>query len=260
VGGWSDDLALAHVLADAADAITQARYQASDLVVDTKPDLTPVSDADCAVEDVVRRILDEHRPHDAVVGEERGATGGGSRRWIVDPIDGTKNFVRGTPSWATLLALEVEGTIAVGVVSAPALARRWWAARGDGAWVRSPAGTRRCQVSQVASLTDAFLSYASLIGWEEHGRLPQFLDLTRQVWRTRAYGDFWSHMLVAEGAVDTSCEPEVSVWDLAALQPIVEEAGGRFSDLSGQARADGGSVVCSNGLLHDAVLAVLNGK
>ena len=255
---WSDDLALAHELADAADAITQARYQASDLVVDTKPDLTPVSDADRAVEDAVRRILADRRPKDAVVGEERGATGTGDRRWIVDPIDGTKNFVRGTPSWATLLALEVDGSVVVGVVSAPALARRWWAARGEGAWVRSPAGVRRCAVSGVATLADAFLSYASLQGWEQSGRLGQFLDLTRGVWRTRAYGDFWSHMLVAEGAVDLSCEPEVSLWDLAALQPIVEEAGGRFTDLGGVARADGGSVVCSNGLLHDAALAALN--
>ena len=256
--GWSDDLALAHELADAADAITQARYQASDLVVETKPDLTPVSDADRAVEDDVRRILADRRPHDAVVGEERGTTGTGSRRWIVDPIDGTKNFVRGTPSWATLLALEVDATVVVGVVSAPALARRWWAARGEGAWVRSPAGERRCAVSRVASLGDAFLSYASLQGWEEDGRLPQFLDLTRAVWRTRAYGDFWSHMLVAEGAVDLSCEPEVSLWDLAALQPIVEEAGGRFTDLAGVAGPGGGSVVCRHGLLHADVLAALN--
>jgi histidinol-phosphatase len=255
---WSDELALAHELADAADAITQTRFAAADLVVETKPDLTPVSDADRAVEDVVRRLLAERRPGDAVLGEERGASGGGSRRWIIDPIDGTKNFVRGTPSWATLLALEVDGTVVVGVVSAPALSRRWWAARGDGAWVRSPAGTRRCQVSQVASLDDAFLSYASLSGWEARGTLPQFLELARRVWRTRAYGDFWSHVLVAEGAVDLSCEPEVSLWDLAALQPIVEEAGGRFSDLAGVARADAGSVMCSNGLLHEEALALFS--
>ena len=254
---WSDDLALAHQLADAADAITQARFAAADLVVESKPDLTPVTDADRAVEDELRRLIGERRPGDAVVGEERGDSGSGARRWIVDPIDGTMNFVRGTPSWATLVALEVDGVVVVGVVSAPSLARRWWAARSDGAWVRSPAGTRRCAVSQVASLDDAFLSYASLTGWEEHRRLPQFLDLARRVWRTRAYGDFWSHMLVAEGAVDLSCEPEVSLWDLAALQPIVEEAGGRFSDLSGIARPDGGSVVCTNGLLHDEVLALL---
>ena len=257
MAGWDDELALAQELADAADALTTSRYLAHDLVVETKPDLTPVSDADRAVEDAVRRILADRRPHDAVVGEERGRSGTGSTRWIIDPIDGTKNFVRGTPSWATLLALEVDGTVVVGVVSAPALARRWWASRGSGAWVRSPAGTRQCRVSQVAGLDDAFLSYASLHSWEPHGLLPQFLDLTRRVWRTRAYGDFWSHMLVAEGAVDISCEPEVSLWDLAALQPIVEEAGGRFTDLSGAPRPDGGSVVCSNGRLHDDVLAAL---
>ena len=257
MGTWADDLALGHELADAADEITRARFEAADLVVEAKPDLTPVTDADRAVEDAVRRLLADRRPDDAVVGEERGESGTGSRRWIVDPIDGTKNFVRGTPSWATLLALEVDDEVVMGVVSAPALSRRWWAARGDGAWVRSPAGTRRCQVSQVATLDDAFLSYASLSGWEQRDKLPQFLDLTRRVWRTRAYGDFWSHVLVAEGAVDLSCEPEVSLWDLAALQPIVEEAGGRFSDLSGVDGADGGSVVCSNGRLHDDVLAAL---
>ena len=255
---WGDELALAHELADAADAITRARFSAADLLVETKPDLTPVTDADRAVEDVVRRLLADRCPHDAVLGEEEGATGSGTRRWIVDPVDGTKNFVRGTPSWATLLALEVDGTVVVGVVSAPALSRRWWAARGEGAWVRSPAGTRRCQVSKVGSLDDAFLSYASLTGWEDRGTLPQFLELTRRVWRTRAYGDFWSHMLVAEGAVDLSCEPEVSLWDLAALQPIVEEAGGRFTDLSGAPRPGGGSVLCTNGLLHAEALELLS--
>jgi histidinol-phosphatase len=260
VATWTDDLTLAHELADAADAITLARFEASDLVVEAKPDLTPVTDADRAVEEALRRTVEARRPRDAVIGEEYGATGGGNRRWIVDPVDGTKNFVRGTPSWATLIALEVDGVVVLGCVSAPALARRWWAARGDGSWVRSPTGTRRCRASKVASLDDAFLSYASLSGWEQHGRLEGFLDLAGRVWRTRAYGDFWSHMLVAEGAVDISCEPEVSLWDLAALQPIVEEAGGRFSDLSGAARPDGGSVVCTNGLVHEATLAVLNGS
>jgi histidinol-phosphatase len=260
VSRWSADLALAQQLADAADAITMARFAAADLVVETKPDLTPVTDADRAVEDEVRKMLATSRPDDAVVGEERGATGSAARRWIVDPIDGTKGFVRGAPSWATLIALDVDGEVVVGVVSAPALARRWWAARGEGSWARSPSGTRACRVSQVASLDDGFLSYASLGGWETHGMLAQFLELSRRVWRTRAYGDFWSHMLVAEGVVDISCEPEVSVWDLAALQPIVEEAGGRFSDLTGRARPDGGSVLCSNGRLHDEVLGLLSRK
>ena len=257
VGRWADDLALAHSLADAADALSSARFRATDLLVETKPDLTPVTDADRAVEDAVRRTLAAARPDDSVVGEESGATGTSQRTWIVDPIDGTKNFVRGVPVWATLIALRVDGTVVVGVVSAPALGRRWWAARDDGAWASSPAGPRRLNVSRVSNLDDAFLSYSSLAGWDEQGHLPGLVELTGKVWRTRAFGDFWSHMLVAEGAVDISCEPEVSLWDLAALQPIVEEAGGRFSDLSGLARPDGGSVVCSNGLLHDEVLRTL---
>jgi histidinol-phosphatase len=256
MAGWGDDLGLALELADAADELTLSRFLAADLAVETKPDLTPVSDADRAVESLVRERLAQARPDDAVVGEEYGATGGGSRRWIVDPIDGTKNFVRGAPVWATLLALQVDQQIVVGVVSAPALGRRWWAARGDGAWTSAPGvETRRCHVSKVGSLDDAFLSYSSLSGWGD--RLEPLLGLATKAWRTRAFGDFWSHMLVAEGAVDASFEPEVSLWDLAALQPIVEEAGGRFSDLSGVDRADGGSVLCSNGRLHDEILAGL---
>lgn len=258
---WADDLALAHRLADAADALTMSRFAAADLHVETKPDLTPVTDADRAVEDGVRQTLADERPNDAVIGEERGTTGGtggaSGREWIVDPIDGTKNFVRGAPVWATLLALRVDDKVVLGVVSAPALDRRWWATRGDGAWLQTTSGRRRLAVSKVASLDDAFLSYSSLSGWE--GR-DGFATLTKRVWRTRAFGDFWSHLLVAEGAVDVSCEPEVSLWDLAALQPIVEEAGGRFSDLGGLARPDGGSVVCTNGLLHQDVLATLAGQ
>jgi histidinol-phosphatase len=252
------DLALAHELADAADAITLDRFRAVDLQVQSKPDLTPVSDADLAVEDAVRRLLAARRPADAVLGEEHGVTGDGPRQWVVDPVDGTKSFVRGVPVWATLVALQVEGSVDVGVVSAPALGRRWWAARGLGAHAgASQRDARRLQVSAVGALGDASLSYSSLSGWEEQGRLPGLLDLTRAVWRTRAYGDFWSHVLVAEGAVDVSCEPAVSLWDLAPLQVVVEEAGGRFSDLSGAARPDGGSAVCTNGALHDEVLALL---
>jgi histidinol-phosphatase len=258
MAGWGDDLALALELADAADVITMRRFRAVDLAVETKPDLSPVSDADRSVESLVRDRLATARPDDAVIGEEYGASGGGSRRWIVDPIDGTKNFVRGAPVWATLLALQVEEQIVVGVVSAPAMGRRWWAHRGGGAWTkRTGESIRPCTVSQVSSVADAFVSYSSLAGWEESGRLDAFLGLTRAAWRTRAFGDFWSHMLVAEGAVDASFEPEVSLWDLAALQPIVEEAGGRFSDLSGVDSADGGSVLCTNGRLHDEILAFL---
>ncbi len=254
-----DDLALAHELADAADVITLDRFGALDLVVESKPDLTPVSDADMAVEQALRSLLASRRPDDAVLGEEDGETGTGPRRWVVDPIDGTKNFVRGVPVWASLIALQEDGVVTVGVVSAPALGRRWWAARGLGAFAGgSLASSRRLQVSAVASLSDASVAYSSLTGWEAQGRLPGLLQLSRDVWRTRAYGDFWSHVLVAEGAVDASFEPEVSLWDLAPLQVLVEEAGGRFTDLAGAARADGGSVVCSNGLLHDEVLAALS--
>lgn len=253
-----DDLALAHELADAADAITLARFGALDLVVKSKPDLTPVSDADLAVEQAIRSVLASRRPDDAVLGEEDGETGTGPRRWVIDPVDGTKNFVRGVPVWASLVALQQEGVVTVGVVSAPALGRRWWAGRGLGAFTGGAlTAARRLQVSSVGSLADASVAYSSLTGWEEQDRLPGLLQLSRDVWRTRAYGDFWSHVLVAEGAVDASFEPEVSLWDLAPLQVVVEEAGGRFTDLTGAARADGGSVVCSNGRLHDEVLARL---
>ncbi|HVA61710.1 MAG TPA: histidinol-phosphatase [Mycobacteriales bacterium] len=260
------DLDLAHALADEADEITLRRFQAVDLRVETKPDLTPVSDADRAVEAALRRRLESERPADAVLGEEFGSAPGTDeeptpRRWIVDPVDGTKNFVRGVPVWATLIALEEEGRIAAGVVSAPALGRRWWAHRAGGAWTGpNRAGARRCAVSAVSDLADAHLSYSSLAGWAAQGRLGAFLDLSGSVWRTRAFGDFWSHVLVAEGAVDISCEPEVALWDLAPLQVIVEEAGGRFTDLRGEPRPDGGSVVVTNGILHEVTLARLAGS
>ena len=256
--GTASDLAVAHALADAADAITLDRFRALDLQVESKPDLTPVSDADQAVEQELRRLLASTRPQDAVLGEEYGLDGDGPRRWVIDPIDGTKNFVRGVPVWATLIGLQVDDAVTVGVVSAPGLGRRWWAGRGLGAHAGASATTASpLQVSAVARLEDASLSYSSLTGWEAAGRLDGLLDLSRRMWRTRAYGDFWSHMLVAEGAVDASCEPEVNLWDLAALQVVVEEAGGRFTDLGGVARPDGGSVVCTNGLLHDEVLTAL---
>jgi histidinol-phosphatase len=258
VTGTESDLALAHSLADAADALTLTRFRAVDLRVETKPDLTPVSDADRDAEHELRRLLRSSRPSDAVLGEEYGLDGDGPRRWVLDPIDGTKNFVRGIPVWGTLIALQIDEQTAVGVVSAPALGRRWWAGRGLGAHAgRSVWDAKQLRVSAVSSLADAALSYSSLTGWEEQGRLPGLLALSRNVWRTRAFGDFWSHMLVAEGAVDISCEPEVSLWDLAALQVVVEEAGGRFTDLGGEARPDRGSVVCTNAVLHDDVLAAL---
>jgi histidinol-phosphatase len=251
------DLGLALSLADTADEITLARFGAADLRVTTKPDLTPVSDADQSVEAQVRSIVADLRPGDAVLGEEYGETGESPRRWIVDPIDGTKNFVRGVPVWATLIALEIDGEVAVGVVSAPALGRRWWAARGLGAWTGTADEPRPIAVSGVAELPDAFLSYASVGGWAEIGRGESFAGLLAGVWRTRAFGDFWQHMLVAEGAIDLACEPEVSLWDLAALSVIVEEAGGRFTDLDGNRGPRGVNVLTTNGRLHAAALAAL---
>jgi len=262
----SSDLALALRLADEADALTLTRFRASDLRVATKPDLTPVTDADLAVERLVRAALARQRPGDGVLGEEDGEQEGTSgRRWVLDPVDGTKSYARGVPVWATLLALEVAGPAAwepvLGVVSAPALHRRWWATRGGGAWLSDALATepRRLAVSSVAALADASLSYSSLSGWDVTGRLPALLALTRAVWRTRGYGDFLSHVLVAEGVIDLSAEPEVSRWDLAALTPIVEEAGGALTDLRGTRGPGGGSVLASNGLLHDAARAVLSG-
>ncbi|MBO0810249.1 MAG: histidinol-phosphatase [Actinobacteria bacterium] len=255
MAGYDDDLRFAHVLADSADDIAARRFRALDLRVESKADLTPVTDADRAAEESLRNVLRRSRPRDAVLGEEFGRIGAGPRCWVIDPIDGTKNFVRGVPVWATLIGLMDGDESVAGVVSAPLLGRRWWAARGGGAWTgRSLTKAVPCRVSDVANVADASFSYSSLTGWEEQGRLTGFLDLARSVWRTRAFGDFWSHVLVAEGAVDISAEPEVKLWDLAALQVIVEEAGGTFTDLSGRSTPDGGSVVCTNGRLHEEVL------
>jgi histidinol-phosphatase len=252
---YADDLELALAMADAADEITRARFGAADLVVESKPDLTPVSDADRAVEEAIRQRLAAERPHDAISGEEFGAEGSGARRWVVDPIDGTKNFVRNVPVWATLIALLEGDEAVVGVVSAPALGRRWWGHRGGGAWGAAfGAAPRRLAVSRVSQLSDASLSYASLSGWAARGRQQAFIELTNRVWRTRAYGDFWSYMLVAEGAVDLAAEPELSLWDMAALAPIVTEAGGRFTGLDGVDGVRQGDAAASNGLLHQALL------
>jgi histidinol-phosphatase len=254
-----DELALALMLADRADLLTSARFGALDLRVDTKPDLTPVTDADRAVETDLREVLGRQRPDDSVVGEEFGGTTAfAGRQWILDPIDGTKNFVRGVPVWASLIALLEDGVPTVGVVSAPALRRRWWASRGEGAFVAvDGAPPRRLAVSSVAQLNSASLSFSSLSGWAQLGLRERFLDLTDAVWRVRAYGDFFSYCLVAEGAVDIAAEPEVSVWDLAALDVLVREAGGTLSGLDGTAGPHRGSAVATNGLLHDEVLGRL---
>lgn len=255
---YAVDLELALELARLADAITTARFRAADLVVSSKPDLTPVSDADQAVEWAIRERLASARPHDAFCGEEFGTDGEGPRQWVLDPIDGTKNFVREVPVWATLIALLVEGTPVLGVVSAPAIGHRWWAARGAGAFGQSMGGAvRRLRVSSVSDLADASLSYSSLTGWSDIGRTPAFLELVSGVWRSRGYGDFWSYMLVAEGAVDLAAEPDLSLWDMAALAPIVTEAGGRFSGLDGVDGVQQGNAAASNGLLHAALLGAI---
>jgi histidinol-phosphatase len=260
MAGFDGDLGFAHVLADAADDITMRRFRARDLQVEAKPDMTPVTDADLAVEESLRNVLSRARPRDAMLGEEFGRTGSSQRCWVIDPIDGTKNFVRGVPVWATLIGLMEEDEVIAGVVTAPALGRRWWAARDGGAWTgKGLTKATACRVSGVASLSDASLSFSGLSTWADAGKLADLLSLSRKVWRTRAYGDFWSHVLVAEGAVDISAESDVTLWDLAALQIIVEEAGGAFTDLAGIPRPDRGSAVCTNGLLHSEVLHLLGG-
>jgi histidinol-phosphatase len=244
------DLVFALELADAADAISLPRFRANDLAVRTKPDLTPVSETDTAVERELRRLVSERREGEGFLGEEDGVTDEleGAARWIVDPIDATKNYVRGVPLWATLIALEDR----VAVVSAPALGRRWWAARGEGAWRDDG---ERLRVSRVARIEDAVLTYTSLRGFDE-----RFHALAGRAWAARGFGDFWQYMLLAEGAVDVCVEATVSPWDLAAPKLVVEEAGGVFTDLGGTPTAAGGSALASNGLLHDAALAVLRAQ
>ena len=271
-----DDLALAHALADLADAITLDRYQAQDLVITNKPDNTPVTDADRAVETAIREALATHRQTDGLVGEEFGSDKGTSGRyWVIDPIDGTKNFMRGVPTWATLIALvnvDASGVeeVVVGIASAPALARRWSATKGHGAFVRFNAGNiddlsedldmasneKKISVSKVGALSDASISYSDFVGWGD--RLEPFQKMLAHAWRTRGIGDFWSHMLVAEGAVDVAIEPSLAVWDMAALDIIVREAGGTFTNTAGQSGPFGGSGVSTNGVLHNAVINGLN--
>lgn len=249
----SADLSFALALADAADTRTMSRFAAVDLRVSTKPDRTPVTDADLAVEDLLRERIAEHAPDDEVAGEERGGVPGSGRCWLVDPIDGTKNFSRGVGVWATLIALLVDGEPVVGVASAPALGRRWWAAAGAGAYASDHRGERAIQVSGVSELADAYLSTTEFAGWQDY----DYPGLSEACWQSRALGDFWSHCLVAEGAIDLAAEPEVSPWDVAAIQLIVTEAGGRFTDLSGNPSHDGGSALSSNGLLHESALEKL---
>jgi len=258
------DLALAQRLADAADAMSMAKYRSSELVIETKPDLTPVTDADKGIEFMIRDVLSQERPLDLVIGEEFGgkdealAPTNEKYYWVVDPIDGTKNFVRGVPTWGTLIALvNPAHEVVVGVVSAPAIYRRWFAHKGGGAFVsENGADPRRIHVSGVAKLDDASISYSDLVGWGD--RRQKFIDLQERIWRTRGLGDFWSHMLVAEGAVEIAVEPVLALWDMAANAIIVEEAGGIFGDLDGGRGAHGPNGVSTNGKLHQAFLDAVN--
>jgi histidinol-phosphatase len=257
-----EDLALAHRLADAADAITLSRYQALDLTVSTKPDNTPVTDADKSAEDAIRALLHAHRPGDGIVGEEFGSEGSDKKRyWVIDPIDGTKNFLRGVPTWATLIGLieksdDGSEKVIAGVVSAPALFRRWYALEGNGAFVVVNGEVpKKIHVSAVSKIEDASISYSDFVGWGQ--RLTPFNELMQSAWRTRGLGDFWSHMLVAEGAVEVAAEPSLALWDMAALDIIVREAGGRFTNVEGKAGPHGGSGLSTNAALHDYVVNAL---
>ena len=252
----ADDLHLALRLADAADALTLRSFRRHDLAIETKPDFTPVSEADIDVERQLRALLGVERPLDSIVGEEFGGGASTGRRWILDPIDGTKNFVRGVPVWATLIALAVDDSCVVGVVSAPALGRRWWGAHGLGAYTRGPEDSvdRALHVSAIRNIADASLSVSDPVGWPV-GALQRLQDA---VWHSRAYGDFWSHLLVAEGAVDIAAEPALSLWDMAALVAIVEEAGGRITTFDGADVLGGTGALTTNALLHDAAMMLVS--
>jgi len=261
---YKADLELALKLADIADGISLERFYSQDLVVETKPDATPVTDADRSVEAALKEVLKAERPEDSLIGEEYGSTGEnlhgkGSRTWIIDPIDGTANFMRGVPVWATLIALAVDGKPVVGVVSAPAMGRRWWAAPGVGAHTKHIDGrTAELQVSKISDLEHASLSYNSLKLWDENGMLDSLMQLTRKVWRTRAYGDFWAYMLLAEGTLEITSEHNLAIYDIAALVPIVEQAGGRITDLQGELTTSSSSVLATNSVLHSTVSELLN--
>jgi histidinol-phosphatase len=254
---YSAELAFALTLADRADAISLSRYQALDLEITTKPDNSPVTDADKAVERAIIDAIAAQYPTDGVVGEEFGTSGSKDRYWVIDPIDGTKNFLRGVPTWATLIALVENEQVITSVVSSPALYRRWYATAGGGAFVvegNSPA--RKLAVSKVSTVKDASIAYSDFQGWG--ARRPTFEKLLDSAWRTRGLGDFWSHMLVAEGAVDVAIEPSLALWDMAALDLIVREAGGRFTSLDGVDGPFGPNAISTNGALHSAILEALN--
>jgi histidinol-phosphatase len=259
-GDLDADLQLALRLADAADAQTMPRFDAADLDVSRKADRTHVTDADLAAERAVRELLARHRPADGVFGEEYGSDAPTARRWIIDPIDGTANFLRGVPVWGTMIGLQIDGAVRLGVVSSPALGRRWWGAEGIGAWTNTTGGEpRSIRVSDVATLDDASVSFQSIAQWDDAGHLDALVALTRRVWRDRAYGDVWSYMLLAEGRLEMVGEFDVKEYDLAAAAAIVTAAGGRFSSFDGEPTIAAGSAIATNGALHDEILAVLHG-
>jgi histidinol-phosphatase len=241
------DLAFGLRLADAADALTMPRFGALDLRVETKPDLTPVSEADRAAEEAVRELVASSGRGEGVLGEEYGDDGGDAK-WIVDPIDGTMNYVRGVPVWATLLALVREARVEASVVSAPALGRRWWAVRGEGAF----ADGERCRVSSVARLEDAVVSVTSA-----RDMPPGWSEAVARAWSPRGFGDFWQYCLVAEGAVDVACDAEMKVWDYVPVQLLVEEAGGRCTTFAGDAPTPGASFLATNGHVHQDLVSLL---
>jgi histidinol-phosphatase len=254
------DLALALEISDACEVMAMARYQSQDLVIETKPDLSPVSDADKSIEEYFRKVISEKRPDDQIIGEEfgRATLDGKSYYWVIDPIDGTKNFVRGIPSWGILIALiDPNDEVVLGVASSPALFRRWYAVKNQGAHLSINGGAAKpLQVSKISKFEDASLSYSDLFGWGD--RRSNLLALQDKLWRVRGLGDFWSHLLVAEGAVEMAAEPSLQLWDMAAISIIVKEAGGAFTDLQGVPGPHGTSAVSSNHLLHQAFLAALN--
>ncbi|WP_194411322.1 inositol monophosphatase family protein [Microbacterium cremeum] len=258
-GDLEADLDLALRLADAADAASMSRFDAADLDVRTKADTTHVTEADLATERAIRAVLETERPGDSVFGEEYGISGESSRQWIIDPIDGTANYLKGIPMWTTLIALAIDGIPRVGVASQPAIGRRWWAATGLGAWTNTPSGEpARLAVSTVDSISDSSVSFQSIAQWREAGRLDALERLTSAVWRDRGYGDAWPYMLLAEGRLEFVAEFGVKEYDIAALVPIVTEAGGRFTSFEGRDSLSELSSLATNRVLHDAYLRLLH--
>ncbi|TGY38001.1 histidinol phosphatase [Microbacterium laevaniformans] len=257
-GDLTEDLQLALRLADAADAVTMSRFDATDLDVRVKADASHVTEADLATERVLRELLSAERAGDGILGEEYGTSGDAARQWIIDPIDGTANYLKGIPMWTTLIALAIDGVPRVGVASQPALGRRWWAASGHGAWTNTPdGGARRLGVSNVDAVAEASVSFQSLAQWDEVGRADDLLRLSRAVWRDRGYGDTWPYMLLAEGRLEFVAEFGVKEYDIAALVPIVHEAGGRFTDIDGADSLSSRSSLATNGRLHRDFLSLL---